>query len=106
MTLQTNPKHSRPRRMACEPQPTPSNALVPSSRPIAARPPTKAALVEDLLAQEPGASLADMCRATGWQPHTCRAFLTGLRKKGKSLERFKRADGVTGYRLTAASATA
>ncbi|MFM6932189.1 MAG: DUF3489 domain-containing protein [Novosphingobium sp.] len=64
---------------------------------------TKAAQVEAMLAAEDGASLDALCEATGWQAHTCRAFLTGLRKKGKHVERAKRGDGVTIYRLTGLS---
>jgi hypothetical protein len=48
---------------------------------------TKASAVEALLTREGGASLAALCEATGWQPHTCRAFLTGLRKKGREVIR-------------------
>lgn len=47
------------------------------------------------LAREEGASLDELTTATSWQPHSCRAFLTGLRKKGWAIERKKRADGTT-----------
>lgn len=63
--------------------------------------PTKAAQVEALMAREGGASLDELCSATGWLPHTCRAFLTGLRKKGRTILRGKREDGTTIYKLTA-----
>jgi hypothetical protein len=66
----------------------------------AAKSRTKASLVVDLLSRDEGASLADLCEATGWLPHTCRAFLTGLRKRGQSPKKAKRDDGVTIYRLT------
>ena len=39
--------------------------------------------------------------ATGWQTHTCRAFLTGQRKKGRELIRSKHEDDKTSYRLAA-----
>ncbi len=48
-----------------------------------------------------GATLDELCEATGWQAHTCRAFLTGQRKKGRTLERSKREDDKTSYRLAA-----
>ncbi|WP_292682923.1 DUF3489 domain-containing protein [Novosphingobium sp.] len=83
----------RPRRMAREPKPEAVSA------PPAAKPQSKAALVEDLLQRSGGASLDNLCQATGWLPHTCRAFLTGLRKKGRALERSKREDGVNIYRM-------
>jgi DNA-binding transcriptional regulator PaaX len=40
-----------------------------------------------LLKTGTGASLEDMTDATGWQPHTVRAAMTGLRKKGHIVER-------------------
>jgi pantothenate kinase type III len=60
---------------------------------------TKAALVSGLLLAQGGAPLEQLCQATGWQPHTCRAFLTGLRKKDKPLTRSKRGHGVSVYQL-------
>jgi hypothetical protein len=78
---------------------------VPSAPP-ATKPQSKAALVEELLQRSGGASLDDLCQATGWLPHTCRAFLTGLRKKGRTVERSKREDGVTIYRIAATQAAA
>lgn len=46
-----------------------------------------------------GATLATLKKATGWQPHSVRAALTGLRKKGHAIERSKNAKGVTVYRV-------
>ena len=40
-----------------------------------------------------------MVKATGWLPHTTRAALTGLKKKGHTIQRDKRGD-VTCYRIT------
>ena len=45
-----------------------------------------------------GATLTELVEATGWQPHTTRAMLTGLRNKGHVIERRKR-DDVTCYHL-------
>ena len=98
MTEPTTTKRSR--RMAREAK------AEAASTPPAAKPQSKAALVEDLLLQVDGASLGDLCQATGWLAHTCRAFLTGLRKKGRAVERSKREDGVTIYRMAAMQAAA
>lgn len=106
MTTQPNPTGKRPRKMARAPQPSPPTTPIPAVEPIAANPQTKSSLVEALLREDAGASLDELCQATGWLPHTCRAFLTGLRKKGRILERHKREDGATIYRLTAPQATA
>ena len=89
----------RPRKMAREPQTEALSAEVSKEQHGGAKPQTKASLVEVLLLKDEGASLADLCQATNWLPHTCRAFLSGLRKKGMSLERGKRDDGATIYKL-------
>lgn len=60
------------------------------------RPGTKQAIICDLLARKTGASLDDLVKATGWQPHTARAALTGLRKRGMSITKEK-VDSVTRY---------
>ena len=59
---------------------------------------TKAAMVIRILAREKGATVLEMSKATGWQPHSCRAFLTGLRKKF-TVQKEQRGDGKLAYRL-------
>ncbi|MCK0530677.1 DUF3489 domain-containing protein [Sphingobium agri] len=59
--------------------------------------PTKAALLLSLLQRPGGAVVAELTEATGWLPHTVRAALTGLRKKGHPVERDTR-EGRTCYR--------
>ena len=59
---------------------------------------TKQALVLAMLRSEFGATLAEMVEATSWQPHTMRAALTGLRKKGHTITKDK-VDGVTRYTI-------
>jgi hypothetical protein len=61
-----------------------------------AKPASKIAEVIALLTRQEGATLAEMIEATGWLPHTTRAALTGLKKKGHTIERSKRGD-VTSY---------
>lgn len=81
-----------------------------SSPPLTAEPaavsmsrtPTKQDRILELLRREQGATLNELTGATGWLPHTTRAALTGLRKKGMNIEKTKR-DDVTCYR-TGASA--
>ena len=62
--------------------------------------PTKQQLVTDLLLRDEGATLSDLIAATGWLPHTTRAALTGLKKKGYALSSDK-VDGVRTYRAVA-----
>lgn len=59
---------------------------------------TKAAMVLGLLQRNQGATLDELVTATGWLPHTTRAALTGLRKKGHAIDRGKR-DDATCYRV-------
>ena len=48
---------------------------------------TKVAKLLTLLQTGTGASLEDMVDLTGWLPHTTRAAMTGLRKKGHVIEK-------------------
>jgi hypothetical protein len=43
---------------------------------------SKQALITKMLSRKAGASLEALVEATGWLPHTTRAALTGLRKRG------------------------
>ncbi len=53
-----------------------------ASRPATPRSGTKIAQVIALLQRDIGATLDELITATGWLPHTARAALTGLRKRG------------------------
>ena len=66
-----------------------------SSRPV-----SKIGTVLSLLRRDEGATLDEMIAATGWLPHTTRAALTGLRKKGHAIAKNKRGD-TTCYRIAA-----
>jgi DNA-binding MarR family transcriptional regulator len=61
-------------------------------------PESKIASVIALLKRKQGVTLAEMIETTGWLPHTTRAALTGLKKKGHTIERTTR-DDVTCYRI-------
>jgi hypothetical protein len=75
----------------------PAPALAPTTSGV--RPGTKQALLIDLLRSEAGASIADLALATGWLPHTTRAALTGLRKRGYIITQEK-VEGTIRYRVT------
>ncbi|MBW6530531.1 DUF3489 domain-containing protein [Sphingomonas sp. RRHST34] len=76
-----------------------SVASEPTSDADAAAPrTTKVSTVVALLERDEGATLPDLIAATGWLPHTTRAALTGLRKKGHVIERTRR-DELTCYRI-------
>lgn len=67
----------------------------------ATRPHSKTATIITLLARAQGATAAELIEATGWLPHTTRAALTCIRKKGHAIDRGKR-EGVTCYRIVEA----
>jgi hypothetical protein len=46
------------------------------------RPGSKQALIIKMISRKAGATLEALVNATGWLPHTTRAALTGLRKRG------------------------
>jgi hypothetical protein len=74
---------------------------VPAAPP-SPRPASKSASVVALLQREQGATLPELIEATGWLPHTTRAALTGLRKKGHVIDKSRRGD-VTCYGVAAAA---
>ena len=59
--------------------------------------PTKVETIPKLPHRPNGASIAQLQKAAGWQPHSLRAALTGLRKKGHAIKRDRDAKGVTRY---------
>jgi DNA-binding IclR family transcriptional regulator len=63
---------------------------------------TKADRVTKILARARGATLSDIVTETGWQPHSARAFLSGLRKRGTVLVKEERKTGETSYRIVKA----
>ena len=93
------PKPGKPQRRMARPA---QNDAETNASPAAIFPTTQSApkpetgakttTVIALLEREQGATLAELIAATGWLPHTTRAALTGLRKKGHVIERSKRGE--------------
>ena len=68
---------------------------------------SKQALVVGMLTKPQGARLDALVAATGWLPHTARAALTGLRKRGFAIERQRReGDGASTYHIVASAKSA
>lgn len=63
------------------------------------KPGTKQARLIGRLRRRQGATVSDLARLLGWQPHTVRAALTGLRKKGLEVTGTKTDRGTTIYRV-------
>ena len=89
-TAARKPASKRPRKMAREPEATPPAPTEPRVN--------KSDLVIALLKRLCGVTLDEMVTATGWLPHTTRAALTGLKKKGHQVISEK-TDGVRRYRI-------
>ena len=106
-TSSSPPNAAKPQRRMARPPlegaatSTPAPSALPATKPAPSPAPgTKTAAVIALLERESGATLAELIAATSWLPHTTRAALTGLRKKGHAIERTKRGEE-TCYRITA-----
>ena len=67
-----------------------------------ATPASKLSIVIDLLGRKKGACIEELASATGWLPHTTRAALTGLRRRGYEIER----DRSSVYRIVTGTASA
>lgn len=109
-TIQHPVFRSTKRRMAREPKAsrdTPGDGqkaeaqFAKAPAPPDPRGPSKIAILIALLERPGGATLAEMAASTTWLPHTTRAALTGLRKKGHAIERGTRDGGTTAYTISA-----
>ena len=80
-----------------ETEATPADEAAPA-RPLF-RPGTKQARLVEMVSAPDGAGIEVLSETLGWQVHTTRAALTGLRKKGLAVESAKGADGKTVYRI-------
>lgn len=109
-TSTDKPKTKRTRKFAREPHDDPAGTIVLVSRDATeaagsaqpeSKPKSKASLLLDLLARSEGATLEQIGAATVWLPHTTRAALTGLKKKGHAVTSIK-ADGMRTYRVATA----
>ena len=90
---------------AAAPKPASAAApiLAPVAPPTAPKPTSKSDTVIKLLLRTKGATPTELIAATDWQPHSLRAFLSGLRKKGRSIIREERKGGGFAYRIVVAT---
>jgi hypothetical protein len=70
-------------------------------KPDTARAGSKTAKILDLLKRSGGATMKELMKATGWQPHSVRGFLSGTvaKKMGRSLASTKSEDGERSYSI-------
>jgi hypothetical protein len=93
-TLVTQKPLSRSRRASSQAMADKAGAMQTS----APRGLSKKATIEALVARREGAVIAELIAATGWQEHSIRAALTGLRKAGHTIARVRDDSGVARYR--------
>jgi hypothetical protein len=84
----------------------PARVASAGDSPVPAPATSKSDSVLKLLRRARGATIVEMQEATTWQPHSVRAFLSGLRKKGSVLSKEQRKSGETTYRLAGKPAAA
>jgi len=62
---------------------------------------SKKAIVIDLMRRKDGATLAEIAKATDWQSHSIRGFISGslTKKMGLNVESLKRQDGERSYKV-------
>ncbi len=80
------------------PNPRPKAAVTAVEQPM-----TKRDRLRARLEQTDGASLVELATEFGWQPHTVRAAISGLRKAGLEVQR-ETVDTSSVYRILAAKA--
>jgi hypothetical protein len=66
---------------------------------------SKLSTLIDLLGRKRGAGIEELASVTGWLPHTTRAALTGLRKRGYTVERERSQKGRSVYRIVTGTAS-
>jgi hypothetical protein len=73
-----------------------------TKEPAPARHGGKTAKILDLLKRPDGATLLELTKATGWQAHSVRGFLSGTigKKMGTPVESSRRTSGERAYRLS------
>lgn len=91
-----------PRKLNAPTKTIASPAVKVQTPPVATATLTKQAQLIELLCRDAGASIDELGTLLGWLPHTTRAALTGLRKKGHSVSKSK-LDNVTRYSIAAAA---
>ena len=80
----------------------PARKATRAKKAVTARRGSKTAKILELLKRPGGASLKELMKATGWQSHSVRGFLSGTvgKKMGTPVESSRRGDGERAYRIS------
>ena len=94
--------HVAPKKGKSGKKPSPTKkALTSQKKASAARDGSKTAKVLDLLKRPEGVTAKELLKATGWQPHSVRGFLSGTvgKKMGLSITSVKSEEGERSYSI-------
>jgi hypothetical protein len=93
--------HGAPKAKGSKKKATAVKKPARAKRATEARDGSKKAQVLELLRRAKGATLEEIMKATGWQAHSVRGFISGglTKKMGLKVESFKTDDGVRTYRV-------
>lgn len=75
-----------------------TNATTHNSTKTKARTTTRSTELRKRLRRKSGATVAELQEVFGWQPHSVRAAISGLRRAGNTVERFQSSCG-SAYRI-------
>lgn len=89
----TIPAPSKPKTTQASAAKASTAASMEPASAVRPKPSSKLGIVLALVEKPQGASLAMLVEVTGWLPHTTRAALTGLRKRGFAVVSEKSAGG-------------
>jgi hypothetical protein len=93
------PKGARKAGKKAKPAKKAGRAKKPAGKPKTGRANKKAEVVE-MMKRAKGASLPEIMKATGWQPHTVRGFVSILGSKGgEKIDSSKNAAGERTYKI-------
>jgi len=95
--------HVAPKKAKAAKKASPAKKAPKAANERAIREGSKAAQVLDLLKRPEGAKLAELMKATGWQAHSVRGFLSGTisKKMGMAVASTKAEDGERTYSVKA-----
>ena len=98
---QGSAKRGKKAKTAPKAKPAKGKGAKAGSKPAAARDGCKKAEVLGLLQRKDGATLAQIMKATGWQAHSVRGFISGAlgKKMGLTVDSVRREDGERVYSI-------
>ena len=100
-TETTKPKKAKNKKAAKTTKPAKAKKVAKATKPKSTRSGSKAEIVLELMRRKEGATLAEIAKATDWQNHSIRGFVSGhvTKKLGLKVESAKSDAGERTYRI-------